>query len=88
MTPLTHSTPHQDLRDWRELDKRVRKFKADQWERTQGFEPFRRFIALELKLFFVMTTIILGTSFYLSKQNDKEIERYLLEWKIRNTLKR
>lgn len=39
MTPLQNSTPHQDLRDWRKEDLRVRFFKEKQWEKNFGFNP-------------------------------------------------
>lgn len=39
MTTLPHSTPHQDLRDWRKEDLRVRCFKEKQWEKNFGFDP-------------------------------------------------
>jgi len=88
MTPLTHSTPHQDLRDWREKDARVKKFKESQWERTEGFEPFRKFVKYNLYVAITLSMIIYGISFYLSKQNEKEMDRYLLEWHNHKILKR
>jgi len=44
MTPLINSTPHQDLRDWRELDKRVRTFKESQWQKNFNFNPLIAFV--------------------------------------------
>jgi len=39
MNPLTPSTPHQDLRDWRKEDARLKAFKTSQWEKNFGFNP-------------------------------------------------
>lgn len=39
MTPLTNSTPHQDLRDWKKEEQRIRAFKESQWEKNFGFNP-------------------------------------------------
>jgi len=88
MTPLLNSTPHQDLRDWRELDKRVAKFKADQWERCHGFEPFWRAVKDACLVMLFWYLVIIGFGIYLNQKNDKEVNRLLNEWRNHKLLKK
>ena len=72
--------PRSEFLEWKEMDKRVRGFKEAQWNKIFAFDPFKRFIMLELYTFLVLTVIIFSVSFYLHKKNQREMDRYLREW--------
>jgi len=60
MTPLLNSTPHQDLKDWRKEDARLKAFKESQWERNFGFKPVAAFWITILVAYSTAVCIIIG----------------------------